>query len=1037
MCDFHLALSTHRVDHPFMMKEYTENQRTESTEQLRLHRNRLLARNSDFPANWTVPGCLGVTQTSGWVTFFGHQHMSGVAHFSLIASTPEIFNSTVSFYTALGFSEVVLYDVYDLKSVRQPEHADSSQKETWLHSFGSSGLIQDDITLKIRLCPGCDVRVPAPNPQAEDISDDLRARRSSVSLFVNNLQTVIDKLKELSVHYQCRPDENSPVEIHVMDPTGLVLGFTNKENSFASRSTRKPQKLEPTSMMKDIPKLIEEISQGKSSEKRRKRIGVMTSGGDSQGMSAAVRAVVRMSYIRGCEPYGIYEGYEGLVQGGDLIKKMQWQDVRGWLSEGGTLIGTARCASFRERPGRLTAAKNLILAGIDALVICGGDGSLTGADIFRAEWSGLVQELISTGQLTEEQCAPYRFLTIVGLVGSIDNDMASTDATIGAYSSLTRICEAVDSIFATAYSHSRAFVVEVMGRHCGWLALMAGLSTGADFVFIPEHPPQPGWEDNMCKVLAKHRQIGKRTTIIIVAEGAIDTNLQPIKPNYIKDICSQRLNLDTRVTTLGHTQRGGVPCFFDRMLATLQGVEAVQAVLDATPDTPSPMIGINENRISRKPLMEAVRLTHSVAKAIESKDFDKAIGLRDPEFVEHLDAFRWTNAWSEDIESDFKLPPEKRLRIAIIHVGAPAGGMNAATRAAARYCINRGHTPLAVYNGFPGLCRHEAVSEADSLSHVLDWMDVEDWIIRGGSEIGTNRATPDMDLGTTAYMFQKHKFDAVMIVGGFEAFVALGQLTKARSSYPAFRIPMVCLPATISNNVPATEYSLGSDTALNVIVHYCDTIKQSASASRRRVFIVEVQGGRSGYLSVLSGLTVGALAIYSPEEGIKLKTLADDADYLRKTFAREKGEGRHGKLLIRNEMASQTYTTEVIGKMYEEESEGRYETRTSVLGHVQQGGNPSPMDRVRATRLAVRCMHFLEDCAYGVNKVDDNSTVIGVKGSAIVFTNILEAEEKEADMKNRISRNNWWAELKQLSDLLQRGTPELIASNYQLKDLPL
>jgi len=946
---------------------------------------------------------------------------AGIAHFSLIAATEEIFNSAISFYTSLGFNEVVLYDVYDLKSVRQPDHADNSQKETWLHSFGASGLIGDDITIKVRLCPGCDIRLPPAGPAPQDNTDDLRARRSSVSLYVKDMKRVIAKLQELSLSYQCRPDERSPVEIHVLDPTGLVLGFTSRANAFSSKISQTTKATTDTQMLSKIPEVFErETTQGKAP---RKKIGVMTSGGDSQGMSAAVRAVVRMSYIRGCVPYGIYEGYEGLVQGGDMIKKLEWHDVRGWLSEGGTLIGTARCASFRERPGRLSAAKNLILAGIDAIVICGGDGSLTGADIFRAEWSGLVQELISTGQLTEAQCAPYLFLTIVGLVGSIDNDMASTDATIGAYSSLTRICEAVDSIFATAYSHSRAFVVEVMGRHCGWLALMAGLSTGADFVFIPEHPPQPGWEDNMCKVLAKHRQIGKRTTIIIVAEGAIDTELKPIKPNYLKDICSQRLNLDTRVTTLGHIQRGGVPCFFDRMLATLQGVEAVQAVLDATPETPSPMIGINENRISRKPLMEAVKLTHSVARAIESKDFEKAISLRDPEFVEHLDAFRWTNAWSEDIESDFKLPQEKRLRIAIVHVGAPAGGMNAATRAAARYCINRGHTPLAVYNGFPGLCRHDAVRE-------LDWMGVEDWIIRGGSEIGTNRATPDIDLGTTAYQFQKHKFDAVMIIGGFEAFVALGQLARARTSYPAFRIPIVCLPATISNNVPATEFSLGSDTALNVIVHYCDTIKQSASASRRRVFVVEVQGGRCGYLSVLSGLTVGALAIYTPEDGIKLRTLVEDAEYLTKTFAREQGEGRRGKLLIRNEMASPTYTTEVVGKMFEEESDGRYETRTSVLGHVQQGGNPSPMDRVRATRLAVRCMRFLEESAHA--KRGNDATVIGVKGSQIVFTPILEAEDKETDMKKRKSTINWWTELKNLSDLLQRGTPELIASNYQL-----
>lgn len=236
---------------------------------------------------------------------------------------------------------------------------------------------------------------------------------------------------------------------------------------------------------------------------KKRRIGVLTSGGDAPGMNGAVRAVVRMSIDKGCEPYAIYEGYEGLVQGGDLIKRMEWGDVRGYLSEGGTLIGTARCMAFMKRLGRLQAAKNMVMAGIDALVIIGGDGSLTGADIFRREWPGLLEELVEKNEITSEQKKPFQYLNIVGLVGSIDNDMSSTDATIGCYSSLARICEAVDSIDSTASSHQRAFVIEVMGRHCGWLALMAGVSTGADFIFIPEKPPSENWEEEMCGIISR------------------------------------------------------------------------------------------------------------------------------------------------------------------------------------------------------------------------------------------------------------------------------------------------------------------------------------------------------------------------------------------------------------------------------------------------------------------------------------------------------------------------------------------------------
>ena len=388
----------------------------------------------------------------------------------------------------------------------------------------------------------------------------------------------------------------------------------------------------------------------------KKKIAVMTSGGDSPGMSGAVRAVVRQTIASGCDSFAVYEGYEGLVQGGDMIKQMNWEDVRGWLSEGGTLIGTARCKSFMERPGRLTAAKNMITKGIDALVICGGDGSLTGADKFRGEWPSLVQELVDTKQFTDEEVKPFRHLNIVGLVGSIDNDMSSTDATIGCYSSLQRICQAVDTIDATAFSHQRAFVVEVMGRHCGWLALMAGVACGADFVFLPENPPAENWEEAMCTTIKAHRKQGKRKTIVIVAEGAHDMHLNHIPPGKVKDLLSEKLGLDTRVTTLGHVQRGGTACAYDRMLATLQGVEAVKAVLDAKPETPSPVICIVENKIVRKPLLDAVRLTHQVAEAIEAKDFHTAMGLRDAEFSEYYSAYKITTGTDK---SDNKLPLEK------------------------------------------------------------------------------------------------------------------------------------------------------------------------------------------------------------------------------------------------------------------------------------------------------------------------------------------------------------------------------------------
>lgn len=369
----------------------------------------------------------------------------------------------------------------------------------------------------------------------------------------------------------------------------------------------------------------------------KRKIAIITSGGDAPGMNAAVRSVVRMALVRGCAPYGVIDGYQGLVDGN--IKLFAWKDVQGILSQGGTVIGTARCAEFRDRSGRLKAAKNLVTMGIDALVVIGGDGSLTGADTFRSEWKSLLEELVKAGEIKEEDSLRHEHLSIVGLVGSIDNDMAMTDLTIGAVSSLHRICEAVDCISSTAISHQRAFIIEVMGRHCGWLAVMSAIATGSDWLFIPENPPKEGWEDEMCRQLKEHRDMGKRKSIVIVAEGAVDRNLNPIKADYIKELLTNKLKFDTRVTTLGHVQRGGSPSALDRVIGTVQGVEAVEAILQDTPTSETPLIGVAQNRSNIVPLMEAVKKTKEVSEAMKDKNWDLAVELRSPKYRSDIDAF--------------------------------------------------------------------------------------------------------------------------------------------------------------------------------------------------------------------------------------------------------------------------------------------------------------------------------------------------------------------------------------------------------------
>ena len=280
---------------------------------------------------------------------------------------------------------------------------------------------------------------------------------------------------------------------------------------------------------------------------------------------------------------------------------------------------------------------------------------------------------------------------------------------------------------------------------------------------------------------------------------------------------------------------------------------------------------------------------------------------------------------------------------------------------------------------------------------------------------------------TTAYCFDKYSIDALFVIGGFEAFTAVSELRKARAQYDAFKIPMVVLPATVSNNVPGTEYSIGSDTCLNALIDYCDAIKQSAAASRRRVFVVETQGGASGYIATLAGLSIGAVAVYTPEEGIHLKMLAADILHLKEQFAKDKGANRSGKIILRNEKASKTYTTEIVADIIREESGGRFDSRFAVPGHVQQGGIPSPMDRVRAVRFGVKSLQHLETffdypSRDAVAADPMSASVIGIRGAKVVFGAMQQIEEHETDWKSRRPKEEFWMDLVAVVDTLS-GRP--------------
>ncbi|XP_017290874.1 ATP-dependent 6-phosphofructokinase, platelet type isoform X6 [Kryptolebias marmoratus] len=742
-----------------------------------------------------------------------------------------------------------------------------------------------------------------------------------------------------------------------------------------------------------------------------KAIAVLTSGGDAQGMNAAVRAVVRMGLYVGAKVYFIHEGYQGMVDGGDNIQEATWESVSSMLQVGGTVIGSARCKDFRTHEGRLKAAHNLVQRGITNLCVIGGDGSLTGANLFREEWSGLLTELVEQGLIEADAVQRYSALHIVGMVGSIDNDFCGTDMTIGTDSALHRIIEVVDAIMTTAQSHQRTFVLEVMGRHCGYLALVSALACGADWVLIPEMPPEDGWEEKMCQKLSATRSRGTRLNIIIVAEGAIDRHGKPISSSLVKDLVVKNLGFDTRVTILGHVQRGGTPSAFDRILASRMGVEAILALLETTANTPACVVSLCGNQSVRVPLMECVQTTQEVQKAMDQKRFEDAVKLRGRSFENNLRTYKLLAHRKPESEL-----PISNFNVAVLNVGAPAAGMNAAVRSAVRVGISEGHKMFAVSDGFEGFYKGQ-IKE-------IKWSDVGGWTGQGGSLLGTKRTLPAKHVDKIAEQMRKYNINALLVIGGFEALECLLQLYEARGTFEEFCIPMCMLPATISNNVPGTELSIGADTALNAIVETCDRIKQSASGTKRRVFIIETMGGYCGYLATVGGLAAGADAAYIYEEQFDIRDLQANVEHLTEKMKTSIQRG----LVLRNENSNENYTTDFIYQLYSEEGRGVFDCRKNVLGHMQQGGAPSPFDRNFGTKISAKAMQWLSQKLVESYRRDegrvfanseDSCCLLGMRARALVFQPVVQLKE-ETDFVHRIPKEQWWLKLRPLMKILAK-----------------
>ncbi|KRB58143.1 6-phosphofructokinase [Flavobacterium sp. Root186] len=305
-----------------------------------------------------------------------------------------------------------------------------------------------------------------------------------------------------------------------------------------------------------------------------KKVGVLTSGGDSPGMNAAIRSVVRTCAYHNIECIGIYRGYQGMIEGD--FKEMGPRSVNNIVNKGGTILKSARSVDFRTPEGRKKAHENLLKAGIDALVVIGGDGSFTGGLIFNAE---------------------YNF-PVMGIPGTIDNDIFGTSFTLGYDTALNTVVDCIDKIRDTASSHNRLFFVEVMGRDAGHIALNAGIGAGAEEILIPE---EDLGLDRLLDSLQKSKASGKSSSIVVIAEGdKIGKNVFELK-DYVE---ANLPEYDVRVSVLGHMQRGGSPSCFDRVLASRLGVKAVESLIEGKSNY---MVGLKEDKVILTPLEQAIK----------------------------------------------------------------------------------------------------------------------------------------------------------------------------------------------------------------------------------------------------------------------------------------------------------------------------------------------------------------------------------------------------------------------------------------------
>jgi 6-phosphofructokinase 1 len=678
-----------------------------------------------------------------------------------------------------------------------------------------------------------------------------------------------------------------------------------------------------------------------------KKIAVMTSGGDAPGMNAALRGVVRAALNRGWEVFGIRNAYRGLAEGGGSILPLDWLDVSWNFREGGTFLGSARFPeiagdTLRSKKLRQQALLNLKARSITGLVVIGGDGSLTGAhELFMF----LQNSRWASPELRDME------LSMVSIPGSIDNDIPFTDMSVGVDTTLNTIIECIDKLRDTATSHGRVSIVEVMGRLRGYLAVMSGLATGADRMFIREERISQNELNSMLQVLQESFIHGQKAGIIIRSEGA------GFSTGFLKETIANLLEpkREVRETVLGHLQRGGNPTAFERIMAARMGVKAVQLLEAGLPEPH--MIGLTHNRL------ESVPLSNVLEK------------LSMPEFKNQLSP-NTRNALHlcRKLEDPPQGDTSPGMRVAVLTDGGNVSGMNIAVRAIARLAINQGLQAVGIKGGFSGLLRGP-----ENILR-LDWgmLELKGIVRRAGTLLGvSSNGFPDAAEHAAQLRQQVNKLaiKGLVVIGDSTAYQYADRVAGL------LQIPVVGIPAALCCNLLGTDLVVGIDTALNDFLKGIDRAVDAANVQQK--IYIHITGDYCDCLVKLAALAGGSEAVIVDQGGDRQAFQA---------LVREKIQGL--KRIIPAGKNSSTVIFFVRESKQVDDSLKEIkrsitdngitlETSVITLETTLGGIVPTAFDRILAQRLAEKALAVLQK---KMQQHEHAFHMVGIKGRQIVAT---------------------------------------------------